>query len=61
MDAGVGEKRISLVGECMACARDGEGARRYFSHRAEKGVAGRMLNAVGVSLDSDLEDCAQSL
>jgi YfiH family protein len=45
LDAGVGEARISVVGECTACARD---ARRYFSHRGEKGVAGRMLNVVGV-------------
>jgi YfiH family protein len=48
LDAGVGEGRISVVGECTACARDASGARRYFSHRGEKGVAGRMLNVVGV-------------
>jgi polyphenol oxidase len=49
LDAGVGEARISVVGECTACARDVGGARRYFSHRGEKGVAGRMLNVVGVA------------
>jgi YfiH family protein len=49
LDAGVGEARISVVGECTACARDGSGARRYFSHRGEKGVAGRMLNVVGIA------------
>ena len=59
VDAGVGEARISVVGECTACARDASGALRYFSHRGEKGVAGRMLNVVGVSLDSDPEDCVQ--
>jgi polyphenol oxidase len=48
LDAGVGEARISVVGECTACARDAGGALRYFSHRGEKGVAGRMLNVVGV-------------
>jgi polyphenol oxidase len=48
LDAGVSEGRISVVGECTACARDGDGVRRYFSHRGEKGVAGRMLNVVGV-------------
>jgi YfiH family protein len=48
VDAGVGEARISVVGECTACARDEGGALRYFSHRGEKGVAGRMLNVVGV-------------
>jgi polyphenol oxidase len=49
VDAGVGEARISVVGECTGCARDEDGVRRYFSHRGEKGVAGRMLNAVGVA------------
>jgi purine-nucleoside/S-methyl-5'-thioadenosine phosphorylase / adenosine deaminase len=48
LDAGLGERRITVVGECTACARDASGALRYFSHRGEKGVAGRMLNVVGV-------------
>jgi hypothetical protein len=38
-----------VLGECTACARDDDGALRYFSHRGEKGVAGRMLNAVGMT------------
>jgi polyphenol oxidase len=49
VDAGVGEERIAVVGECTACARDEHGALRYFSHRGEKGVAGRMLNVVGLT------------
>jgi YfiH family protein len=48
LDVGLGETRITVVGECTACARDERGALRYFSHRGEKGVAGRMLNMVGV-------------
>jgi YfiH family protein len=48
LDAGVGKARITVVGECTACARDVSGAPRYFSHRGEKGVAGRMLNVVGI-------------
>jgi polyphenol oxidase len=48
LDAGVAEARITVVGQCTACARDEGGALRYFSHRREKGVAGRMLNVVGV-------------
>jgi polyphenol oxidase len=48
LEAGLGEGRIAVVGECTACARNAGGARRYFSHRAEKGVAGRMLSVVGV-------------
>jgi polyphenol oxidase len=48
LDAGVAESRITVVGECTACARDKNSALRYFSHRGENGVAGRMLNVVGV-------------
>jgi YfiH family protein len=48
LDAGVGAERITVIGECTACARDESGALRYFSHRGEKGVAGRMLNVVGI-------------
>jgi YfiH family protein len=48
MDAGIDSKRITVVGECTACARQQNGELRYFSHRGEKGVAGRMLNVVGV-------------
>jgi purine-nucleoside/S-methyl-5'-thioadenosine phosphorylase / adenosine deaminase len=46
--AGVEPSRITVIGECAACSRDEQGRRRYFSHRAEHGVAGRMLNVVGV-------------
>jgi YfiH family protein len=48
LDAGLGETQITLVGECTACSRDAHGTRRYFSHRGEQGVAGRMLNVVGI-------------
>lgn len=48
VDAGVETAQITVVGECTACARDERGALRYFSHRGEKGVAGRMLNVVGI-------------
>jgi polyphenol oxidase len=48
VDAGLALERITAFGECTACARDAAGNRRYFSHRAEQGVTGRMLNAIGV-------------
>lgn len=48
LTAGLGVEQIAVLGECTACARDARGERRYFSHRAERGVAGRMLSAVGV-------------
>ncbi len=51
VDAGVRAERITVVGECTACARGWRmERRRYFSHRGEKGVAGRMLNVVGGGL-----------
>ena len=48
MDAGLAEEQITMVGECTACTRGEDGALRYFSHWGEQGVAGRMLNVVGV-------------
>jgi len=44
LEAGVSD--VSVVGECTACARV-KGERKYFSHRAEMGVTGRMLSVVG--------------
>jgi len=47
LNAGLRAEQIEVVGECTACARDQDGL-RYFSHRGERGVAGRMLSAVAV-------------
>jgi len=49
LDAGVAEVSVLTVGECTACTRNQSGVLRYFSHRAEHGSAGRMLNVVGVA------------
>lgn len=48
LDAGLGEEQIYMVAECTACSQDASGAMKYFSHRKEKGIAGRMLSVVGV-------------
>jgi hypothetical protein len=48
LDAGVPEASVVTMGECTACARNPTGSMRYFSHRAERGFAGRMLNVIGV-------------
>lgn len=48
LSAGLGAEQIAVIGECSACAIS-DGERKYFSHRADGGVAGRMLSAVGVS------------
>jgi polyphenol oxidase len=42
LDAELPEESISVVGECTSCLRN-----RYFSHRGERGFAGRMLSAIG--------------
>ncbi len=48
LDSGVEDSQISVVGECTACTLDEAGKLRYFSHRREHGVAGRMLSMVGI-------------
>jgi len=48
LDAGLAPARITVIGECTACTRTTGDERKYFSHRAEHGVAGRMLNAIGI-------------
>jgi YfiH family protein len=50
LDAGIPAKRITVIGECTACAGLGTAAgRKYFSHRAESGFTGRMMAVVGVT------------
>lgn len=49
LDAGLAKNSAVTVGECTACTRSRSGASRYFSHRAEHGNAGRMLNVIGVA------------
>jgi polyphenol oxidase len=43
IDAGVPAKNISDLGLCTSCCTD-----LFFSHRAEKGVTGRMMATVGI-------------
>ncbi len=49
LDTGLDKDRITVIGECTACTRNEDGSPRYFSHRGERGVAGRMLNVVGIA------------
>lgn len=49
LEAGVAAGRITVVGECTGCTHEPDGQRRYFSHRLEKGVTGRMLNVIGIA------------
>ncbi|HEY6252598.1 MAG TPA: peptidoglycan editing factor PgeF, partial [Candidatus Angelobacter sp.] len=41
--AGVPEEQISVLDHCTSCDK-----RRFFSHRAERGVTGRMMALVGI-------------
>jgi polyphenol oxidase len=43
--AGLSAERVTVVGECSACARE-DGRRKYFSHRAERGFTGRMMGVI---------------
>lgn len=47
LDAGVAADKITVIGECTACARS-HGERKYFSHRDEHGFTGRMMSVIGV-------------
>ncbi len=50
LDAGIPARRITVAGECTACAGLGTAAgRKYFSHRAESGFTGRMMAVIGVA------------
>jgi YfiH family protein len=49
VDAGLRPDAITVVAECTACMRTSEGQRKYFSHRAERGVTGRMMSVIGTS------------
>jgi YfiH family protein len=47
LDAGVSAKRIEVVQFCTACNTD-----LLFSHRAEKGITGRMMGVAGIRPES---------
>jgi YfiH family protein len=50
LNAGIPDKRITVIGECTACAGVGTASgSKYFSHRAESGFTGRMMAVVGVA------------
>ena len=52
LDAGISPEHISTLADCTACTRLPDGRRKYFSHRAEKGVTGRMLSVIGIAGDA---------
>jgi YfiH family protein len=43
LDAGLGAENIAVVPDCTSCQPD-----RYFSHRAQQGLTGRMLSVIGL-------------
>ncbi len=49
LHSGLKDGQVTVIGACTACSRDASGDRRFFSHRDERGAAGRMLNAIGIA------------
>ncbi|HMF89131.1 MAG TPA: peptidoglycan editing factor PgeF [Candidatus Angelobacter sp.] len=43
LNAGVPESQITVLGECTSCT-----AKKFFSHRADRGRSGRMMAVVGI-------------
>ena len=50
LESGLAGERITMLRECTGCTREASGRRRYFSHRVEDGVTGRMLSVIGISV-----------
>ena len=48
LDSSLAADRITVIGECTGCSGL-PGPRRYFSHRCEHGVTGRMLSVIGIA------------
>ena len=51
--AGLRVEKVAVLGECTACTRLENGRRRYFSHRAEKGITGRAMGMIGVGTSQE--------
>jgi YfiH family protein len=49
LDAGIPAAHITVVAECTGCARNTAGQRKYFSHRIDQGVTGRMMSIAGIA------------
>jgi len=47
LHAGLSDAQITVLAECTTCSRDAQARMRYFSHRGERGITGRMLALVG--------------
>jgi len=43
LDAGLSAKKITVAAQCTACSEQ-----RFFSHRAQQGFTGRMMNVIAV-------------
>lgn len=49
IETGLPVESITVLGECTACMLDASGGPKYFSHRAQAGRTGRMLNVIGIA------------
>ncbi|NYF79535.1 peptidoglycan editing factor PgeF [Granulicella arctica] len=48
-DSGIPSNQIAVVAECTGCARTSSGERKYFSHRIDLGITGRMMSVIGIA------------
>ncbi len=46
--SGISPSKITVIAECTGCTGL-PAARRYFSHRCERGFTGRMMNVIGIA------------
>jgi YfiH family protein len=51
LEAGLALDQITALAGCTGCALLPDGRRRFYSHRAERGFAGRMLSVVGAAAE----------
>jgi YfiH family protein len=58
--SGLPEDAVTVIAQCSACSRTPEGRRRFFSHRAEHGVTGRMMGLIGVAREGESKSLTQS-
>jgi YfiH family protein len=48
LGSGLSLQQINVIGECTGCTLTRNGQRKYFSHRIDCGITGRMMSVIGV-------------
>ena len=50
LESGLPTEHVTVLAECTGCAHTLAGERKYFSHRVDRGVTGRMMSLLEVTL-----------